>query len=216
MTLVELIVTFAVAAIFMAAAAMLVVPATKMTLEVKAMNRVHDDAAIIMETIVNELSYAGTYAGGSIQLTDVINVADPADDLCDYNGYYREVKYRDKGGNPAVMRVTTAEDVEGAEDDTETVALVGEGKLLIAYDQIEDDVTGNLPIREKIDWSYGKGLYRDNEIRLGFQKKTDDKNIITVRLTVINTTSGYSYTQETDVRCINVTAENIQKEAAGP
>lgn len=208
MTLVELIVTFAVAAIFMAAAAMLVVPATKMTLEVKAMNRIHDDAAIIMETIVNELSYAGTYAGGSIQLTDVI-IADPADDLCDYNGYYREVKYRDKGGNPAVMRVTTAADTEAA-------ALVGEGKLLIVYDQIEDDVTGNSPIREKIDWSYGKGLYRDNEIRLGFQKKADDKNIITVRLTVINTTSGYSYTQETDVRCINATAGKIQKETAGP
>lgn len=199
MTLVELIVTFAVAAIFMAAAAMLVVPATKMTLEVKAMNRVHDDAAIIMETIVNELSYAGTYAGGSIQLTDVINVADPADD-----DYYREVKYSDKGGNSAVMRVTTA-------DDTEAAALVGEGKLLIVYDQIEDDVTGNSPIH----WSYGKGLYRDNEIRLGFRKK-DDKNIITVRLTVTNTTSGYSYTQETDVRCINVTAENIQEEAAEP
>lgn len=209
MTLVELIVTFAVAAIFMAAAAMLVVPATKMTLEVKAMNRVHDDAAIIMETIVNELSYAEPYAGGFIQLTDVINVTDPADDLHDYNGYYREVKYSDKGGNPAVMRVTTAADTEAA-------ALVGEGKLLIAYDQIEDDVTGNLPIREKIDWSYGKGLYRDNEIRLGFQKKADDKNIITVRLTVINTTSGYSYTQETDVRCINATAGNIQKETAGP
>lgn len=202
MTLVELIVTFAVAAIFMAAAAMLVVPATKMTLEVKAMNRVHDDAAIIMETIVNELSYAGTYAGGSIQLTDVINVADPADDY-----YYREVKYSDKGGNSAVMRVTTA-------DDTEAAALVGEGKLLIVYDQIEDD--DGTSIREKIDWSYGKGLYRDNEIRLGFQKKADDKNIITVRLTVINTTSGYSYTQETDVRCINVTAEEIQEETAGP
>lgn len=202
MTLVELIVTFAVAAIFMAAAAMLVVPATKMTLEVKAMNRVHDDAAIIMETIVNELSYAGTYAGGSIQLTDVINVADPADDY-----YYREVKYSDKGGNSAVMRVTTA-------DDTEAAALVGEGKLLIVYDQIEDD--DGTSIREKIDWSYGKGLYRDNEIRLGFQKKAVDKNIITVRLTVTNTTSGYSYTQETDVRCINVTAENIQEEAAEP
>lgn len=207
MTLVELIVTFAVAAIFMAAAAMLVVPATKMTLEVKAMNRVHDDAAIIMETIVNELSYAEPYAGGSIQLTDVINVTDPADDLYDYNDYYREVKYSDKGGNSAVMRVTTAADTEAA-------ASVGEGKLLIAYDQIEDD--DGTSIREKIDWSYGKGLYRDNEIRLGFQKKAEDKNIITVRLTVINTTSDYSYTQVTDVRCINATAGNIQVETAGP
>lgn len=201
----ELIVTFAVAAIFMAAAAMLVVPATKMTLEVKAMNRVHDDAAIIMETIVNELSYAEPYADStgmatSIQLIDFVNdAADP------YNGYYQAVKYNDKGGNSAVIKVTTAAD-------TEAVALVGEGKLLIAYDQIDDDE--GTSIREKIDWSYGKGLYRDNEIKLGFQKKTGE-NIITVRLTVTNTTSGYSYTQETDVRCINVTEDKIT-EVAGP
>lgn len=187
MTLVELIVTFAVAAIFMAAAAILVVPATKMTMQVRGMNRVHDDAAIIMETIVNELSYADSF---DIVLTDKY----PDDATNPYNGYYQKVKYNDKGGNQAEMSVT---------DD-------GEARLQIVYAAI-DDGAGTL-IRNEIDWSYGKGLYRDNVIMLGFQKEDPNKNIIAVRLTVTNTTSGYSYTQETDVRCMSVEANKIIEE----
>lgn len=176
---------------------MLVVPATKMTMQVRGMNRVHDDAAIIMETIVNELSYADGYVDATN--TSAIQLTEECTDATNpYYGYYRKVKYNDKGGNQAVMGVT---------DD-------GEARLQIVYAAIED-VSGT-DIREEIDWSYGKGLYRDNEIELGFEKKADDKNIITVHLTVTNTTSGYSYTQETDVRCMNVMADNIKEETAGP
>ena len=175
------------------------------------MNRVHDDAAIIMETIVNELSYAESYADSTGMPTSIqlIGLVDDAEDP-DYDGYYQTVKYSDKGGNSAVMRITT-------ETDTEAVALVGEGKLLIAYEKVEEEKENGTVdlIRKEIDWSYGKGLYRDNKIRLGFKKKAGE-NIITVRLTVTNTTSQYSYTQETDVRCINVTQDKIQEETVGP
>lgn len=201
MTLVEMIVTFAVAAIFMAAAAMLVVPAMKMTLEVKGMNRVHDDAAIIMETIVEELSYANCYTGEGytegniayIKLTDKYPVTDLSDP---WYGYYQKIKYDSKGGTPAVMSVT------------ETAAAEGSGRLLITYEEIKDDEDNVL--QEKIDWSYGKELYGDNEIKLGF--KASGQRYIQVRLTVTNTASGYSYTQETYVRCINVDGSSIETE----
>lgn len=204
MTLVELIVTFAVAAIFMTAAAMLVVPAMKMTLHVKGMNRVHDDAAIIMETIVNELSYADSYVDQTAEgetLISAIQLTEKCDDSADslYNGWYQKVSYSDKGGNPAVMCVTSDTDPEGKD------------RLQISYSEIRSDDGNNTPIRDEVNWSYGKGMYRDNEIRLGFRKKTAE-NIITVKLTVTNLTSGYSYTQETDVRCMNVEESGIKEE----
>lgn len=200
MTLVEMIVTFAVSAIFMAAAAALVLPATKMTMRVKGMNRVHDDAAIIMDTIVNELSYADGYLSAEVDETaapPAITLREPypSGDAC--AGYYRQVAYSDKGGNPAVMYVDNAEDSEK------------KGRLQIRYAQIGSETEEEGIIREQIDWEYGKGLYRDNEIVLGFRKKEDGGNIITVHLTVTNTTSGYTYTQDTDVSCMNVKAERI-------
>lgn len=203
MTLIELIVTFAVAAIFMTAAAMLIAPATKMTLRIKGMNRVHSDAAIIMETVVNELSYADSYLEDGAADIPAIKLSDPYPPGDAYEGYYRQAAYSDKGGNPAVISVTS-------DDDTG-----GKGRLQIVYDAIKSDDGTDTEIRKEIDWSYGKGLYRDNEITLGFRKKPD-KNIITVRLTVTNTISEYSYTQETDVRCMNIKAEKIVEELPEP
>lgn len=209
MTLIELIVTFAVAAIFMTAAAALLLPAAKMTMRIKGMNRVHDDAAIILETIRNELGYADGYAENTdesgaaipaIQLTDAYpaDTGDPAYDDA-YTGYYRNVSYSDKGGNPAQISV---DDEEGSES---------KGRLQIVYAEISDTLADGVTmetVREEIRWKYGKGLYRDNQIRLGFQKKAD-RNIITVKLTVTDPVSGYSYTEETDIRCMNVKADRI-------
>lgn len=172
MTLIELIVTFAV-------------------------------AAIIMETVVNELSYADSYLEDGAADIPAIKLSDPYSDGDAYEGYYRQAAYSDKGGNPAVISVTS-------DDDTG-----GKGRLQIVYDAIKSDDGTDTEIRKEIDWSYGKGLYRDNEITLGFRKKPD-KNIITVRLTVTNTISEYSYTQETDVRCMNIKAETIVEESAEP
>lgn len=211
MTLVELVVTFAAAAIFMAAAALLVVPATKMTMHVKGMNRVHDDAAIIMETIRNELSYAYGYAENAeedgteiptIQLTEAYpgDTGDPAYDDA-YKDYYKNASYSDKGGNPAEISV----------DETEGDA---KGRLQIIYAEISDNPGGGEAtevVREEIKWGYGKGLYRNNRIRLGFQKKDQNKNIITVKLTVTDPATGYSYTEEADIRCMNVSADRIEE-----
>lgn len=203
MTLVEMIVTFAVAAIFMAAAAALVLPATKMTMQVKGMNRVHDDAAIIMETIVNELSYADGYlAEGTEEAAapPAITLSDPypVGDACE--GCYRRVAYSDKGGNPAVMYVDQNPDS------------VRNGRLQIEYAQIGSETDEEGIVREKIEWEYGGGLYRDNEVLLGFERKDPGKNIITVHLTVTNRTSGYTYTQVSDVSCMNVKAGRIAVE----
>lgn len=208
MTLVEMVVTFAVAAIFMAAAAALVLPATKMTLRIKGMNRVHDDAAIIMETIVNELSYADGYIGedGSAQVP-AITLKEPfARETGDsYHGYYQKAEYSDKGGNPAIIRTGTEGDGESKD------------RLQIIYAAIGSAEDEEGIVREEIKWEYGKGLYRDNRIRLGFQKKADaagnkEKNIITIQLTVTDPVSGYSYTQKSDVRCMNVTADRIKED----
>ena len=208
MTLIELVVTFAVAAIFMAAAALLVVPATKMTMHVKGMNRVHDDAAIIMETIRNELSYADAYTENTgtdipaIELKNLYpaNTGDAAYDAA-YAGYYKSAAYSDKGGNPAEISV----------DETDGD---NKGRLQIVYAKISDNPGGaeEEVIREEIRWWYGKGLYQNNQIRLGFKKKDPNKNIITVKLTVTDPSSGYSYTEEADIRCMNVKAERIKVE----
>lgn len=206
MTLIELVVTFAVAAIFMAAAALLVAPAARMTMHVKGMNRVHDDAAIIMETVRNELSYADTYtentgdAGAAIELKNPYS-ANPGDAAydADYSGFYKSVAYSDKGGNPAEISV----DEDGN----------NKGRLQIVYAEISDNPGGGadqVVVRDEIKWWYGKGLYQNNQIRLGFQKKADDKNIITVKLTVTDPSSGYSYTEEADIRCMNVNANRIK------
>lgn len=209
MTLIELVVTFAVAAIFMAAAALLVVPATKMTMHVKGMNRVHDDVAIIMETIRNELSYADAYTentGEDIPAIELKNpyptdAGAPAYDADYADGYYKSAAYSDKGGNPAEISV-------GGETDGDS-----KGRLQIVYAEISDNPDGAAQpevIREEIRWWYGKGLYQNNQIRLGFKKKSPDKNIITVRLTVTDPSSGYSYTEEADIRCMNVSADRIK------
>lgn len=202
MTLVEMVVTFAVAAIFMAAAAALILPATRMTMHIKGMSRVHDDAAIIMETIVSELSYAE----GSMDDAGSIP-AITLDDKCttdgdDYAGYYRKVSYTDKGGNSAVMKTGDESDGDEYKD-----------RLLILYSEIKLEAEGGTEtvIRPSVKWGYGKGLYQSNQIRLGFLKKNDDKNIITVRLTVTDPVSGYSYTEETDIRCMNVDHTRIIK-----
>lgn len=203
----EMVVTFAVAAIFMAAAAALVLPATKMTLHIKGMNRVHDDAAIIMETIVNELSYADGYIGESAS-SDVpaITLKEPFADAeagDPYVGYYQQAEYSDKGGNPAVIRTGAAGE--------------SEDRLQIIYSAIGSEEDEEGIVREEIKWEYGKGLYRDNRIRLGFRKKADaagnkEKNIITIQLTVTDPVSGYSYTEKTDVRCMNVSADRIKED----
>lgn len=212
MTLVEMIVTFAVAAIFMTAAAMLVVPATKMTMHIKGMNRVHDDAAIIMETIRNELSYADAYAaentgeGGTVIPAIQLKSAYPTDTAnasydAAYAGYYKIAEFSDKGGNPAEISVN---EEEGSES---------KGRLQIIYAEISDNPDGGAGevIREKIEWGYGKGLYQNNQLRLGFRKKDENKNIITVKITVTDPASGYSYTEEADIRCMNVMEERIKE-----
>lgn len=209
MTLIELIVTFAVAAIFMAAAALLIVPATKMTMHIKGMNRVHDEAAIIMETIRNELSYADAYTENTGTEVPTIGLkyaypTDAGDDAydADYAGYYKSAAYSDKGGNPAEIKV---DDQEGSES---------QGRLQIVYAEISDNPDGAAEsevIREEIKWWYGKGLYQNNQLRLGFKKKDPDKNIITVKLTIIDPTSGYSYTEEADIRCMNVNPDRIKE-----
>lgn len=207
MTLIELVVTFAVAAIFMAAAALLVAPAARMTMHVKGMNRVHDDAAIIMETVRNELSYADTYmentgdTGAAIELKNLYpaDTGDAAYDA-DYSGFYKIIAYSDKGGNPAEISV----DETGGNN---------EGRLQIVYAEISDNPDGgadSVVIRDEIKWWYGKGLYQNNQIRLGFKKKDPNKNIITVKLTVTDPSSGYSYTEEADIRCMNVLPSRIE------
>lgn len=208
MTLIELVVTFAVAAIFMAAAALLVAPAARMTMHVKGMNRVHDDAAIIMETVRNELSYADTYAentgdadAAAIELKNPYS-ANPGDAEydADYSEFYKSVVYSDKGGNPAEISV----------DETDGD---NKGRLQIVYAKISDNPGGGaetVVVRDEIKWWYGKGLYQNNQIRLGFKKKDLNKNIITVKLTVTDPSSGYSYTEESDIRCMNVNANRIK------
>lgn len=197
MTLVEMVVTFAVAAIFMVAAAALILPATRMTMHVKGMNRVHDDAAIIMETIVSELSFAEGK-------TDASSSAITLEDKIDDTGYYRKVSYTDKGGNPAEIRVGNDSDGEEYKE--------YKNRLMIFYSPITiGDETGE-EIRPAIKWGYGKGLYQSNEIWLGFKKMDPSKNIITVKLTVTDPASGYSYTEEADIRCMNVEGANIKSD----
>lgn len=201
MTLVELVVTFAVAAIFMATAALLVVPAAKMTMHVKGMNRVHDDAAIIMETIRNELTYADVYVESTDETSvPKIKIKNPFSEGTDFAGYYKNIAYSDKGGNPAEIGV----------DETNGDS---KGRLQIVYAAIEDKQNGEtITVRNEIRWQYGKGLYQNNQIKLGFKKKKDGENIITVKLTVTDPASGYSYTEEADIRCINVDKTRIEEE----
>lgn len=199
MTLVEMVVTFAVAAIFMAAAATLILPATRMTMRVKGMNRVHDDAAIIMETIVSELSFAEINTDDE-DTTPAITLKDKyTTDGDDYKDYYRKVSYTDKGGNPAEIRM--GEDADGDEY---------KDRLMIFYSAITMQDGTDTEIRPSVKWGYGRGLYQNNRIRLGFRKKAD-KNIITVKLTVTDPASGYSYTEEADIRCMNVQGTGIQE-----
>ena len=154
-TMVEVIVAFALSAIFMAAATALISPYTKIYLRLNAMNRVEDEVRIVSETIVNELTYATGYDTGGLYILE-----DP-----DLEGF-SQIKYSDKNGNPATLRA----------DQEKGLIIDYEG---IKYPNSEDY------LYEPTTWYYGKGFYKKNEVKeIKFEKWADNDNKIKYTLTV--------------------------------
>ena len=196
-TLVELMVAFAIAAIFMASATMLVSSFTNVYLRIINRNRIQDISNVIMEKVVEELTYASETATeveadkvkGSVMLSSE-----------DGEGNYYVVEYSNKDGNP--VRMSSQDDEHGKERG-----------LLLEYQPIYENNSpeGNI-LYEGSQWYMGAGFYKKNHIDLRF-RKLEDSSCIQVILMVSDEKGRYQKKTEKYVECIDLDPVDIQVDA---
>jgi hypothetical protein len=181
-TLVELIVSFALAAIFMTAALALVPSFTNVYLRIINMNRIHDISSVVLEKVVDELSYASGYEGGDLILSDPI----PGQE-----GVYSSVEYSDDTGNRVRMN---ADEERG---------------LLLTYQEIRSDDEDSEILYPKTEWYLGSGMYKGNRISLSFEQ-VENTSLIKIYLEVFSAEGVYSQKVETYAECIDLDADDIK------
>lgn len=187
-TLVELIVSFALAAIFMTAALALVPSFTNVYLRIINMNRIHDISSVVVEKVVDELSYASGYEGGDLILSN------PVPGL---EGVYGSVEYSDDTGNRVRMN---ADEERG---------------LLLTYQEIRSDDEESEVIYPETQWYLGSGMYKGNRISLAFEQ-VENTSLIKIYLEVFSAEGVYSQKVETYAECIDLDADDIKCGAAAP
>ncbi|MEF9840474.1 MAG: hypothetical protein RR275_06750 [Lachnospiraceae bacterium] len=99
-TLVELVVAFALAAVFMTAAVALISPFTNVYLRVVNMNRIHNISNVVMEKVVNELAFAGASNSTKILLKEETGAKE---------GYRSAIEYSDYTGSRVTMNTQDGE-----------------------------------------------------------------------------------------------------------
>lgn len=99
-TLVELVVAFALAAVFMTAAVALISPFTNVYLRVVNMNRIHNISNVVMEKVVNELAFAGASNSTKILLKEETGAKE---------GYRSAIEYSDYTGSRVTMNTKDGE-----------------------------------------------------------------------------------------------------------
>ncbi|POP33539.1 hypothetical protein C3B58_07000 [Lactonifactor longoviformis] len=197
-TLVELMVAFAIAGIFMVSAAMLVSSFTNVYLRIINRNRIQDISNVVMEKVVEELTYASETATevdadrvkGSVMLSGE-----------DSDGNYLVAEYSNKDGNP--VRMSTQADGEG-----------NQKGLLLEYQPIyENNSPDGAILYEGSQWYMGKGFYKKNQVDVRF-RKIENTACIQVTLTVSDEKGRYKKTTEKCVECIDLDPNDVQVEGS--
>lgn len=187
-TLVELIVSFSVLSILLAAVAVLLPSFLNQYNHVQSTSRTQTVGNTLMEMIEGQLSYA----------TSQINL------ITTENGDFTVVEYNDQDGNTIDMSVLTEqfETNFGLEEDSS----ISSGLFILRYAELADLEDENLVTRNAIDWGYTDDFYIGNTVTAFTVTKAASEyreNVLEVSFTLTNSKNGMENTFTRLIECTN-------------
>lgn len=187
-TLVELIVSFSVLSILLAAVAVLLPSFLNQYNHVQSTSRTQTVGNTLMEMIEGQLSYA----------TSQINL------ITTENDDFTVVEYNDQDGNTIDMSVLTDqfETNFGLEEDSS----ISNGLFILKYAQLADLEDENLVTRNAIDWGYTDDFYIGNTVTAFTVTKAASEyreNVLEVSFTLTNSKNGMENTFTRLIECTN-------------
>lgn len=218
-TLIELIISFALTAILMTSAAMVLSSYMRAFIWCNAAIQSRTVSDILMDTISAELNSAidaqaipVPESGGGESVSDI------AISLSDYSeGAYRKIILVDSRGNNLQIAKSDVfvEDDKNIPDDDNIKKLNDEerNRLVLRYIQYAIDSNGIKTDnkRKQMNWQYGVEAYKGNIVtQLGFNQIGDD-SLIRVTLTMKNEKTEQEYELNRIVECYNIPSEKISK-----
>ncbi|MDD3183840.1 MAG: type II secretion system protein [Anaerostipes sp.] len=192
MTLVELIVTFAILGILMTATIATLSPAMNVFQKVSAMSRGQSVASILLDKIGSEVETAT----GNVSIGNTANGTVLGENT---SGSY--ISYLDKDGQEVVM-YAGPNTSSSAEKNTETT-------LQIHYNK-------TLNLKEGIDWYFSKETYMNEKITSLTFQRIKNTTRIRIYLALENTRTGTTYERTKVVDCFKLDDSSFLKEGKLP
>lgn len=178
-TLVELMVSFTLTAIFMTAAVLVMSSFLKVYYRTNNISQSTSVADMLMENISSELSLAKQDSwSGKTEEKEAIRITRNSDGK-------DTIDYRDKNGNAVQMTVK-------------------DGLLCLVYKKQKD-----IAESEEVEWGYDEKVYLHNVINKLTFIKDKESNIITINMTLYNDKTGYSVNSQRVIECFNLKGSDI-------
>lgn len=173
-TLVELMVSFTLTAIFMTAAVLVMSSFLKVYYRTNNIAQTTSVSDMLMENITSELSLAALSSWDGSEGAPAIQITKGSDEK-------DSIGYCDKNGNSVIMNVS-------------------EGRIQLKYlAQVENGAA----VTNEINWGYTDNVYVNNEItKLTFNR--DGNDMITVELSLYNKKTGYTDNTKRVIKCFNM------------
>lgn len=188
MTLVELIVTFALLGILMAAAIATLSPAANVFQKVSAMSRGQSVSSILLDKIGSEIE------------TATGNVCISADGVNNTTGEGNWISYMDKQGQEVVIySAKEPHDSSGS----------GEKYLQLRYNK-------TVQLKEGIDWNYSKSTYMNEAIQHLVFQRVGGTNQVRIKLKLYNTRTETTYERTRVVECFKLDASGFISDGLFP
>ena len=204
-TLVEIIVTFTLTAIFMTSAAMVLSTFMRSHTVASAVATEQDVAAIVMNTVTSSLSAAKYNTGIFTEAAKPEGETLPADVEAGHSLLLlddgKTVWYVD-GESENVVKMYRGEDEDG--------------NGYLAMDYFVRPEAGAAPgaVWAKVPWKLGQGVYQNCSLKdFTVSRMGEDNSCLNVTLVIENKLAGDSHTfaMKRTVECYNLAADNIKK-----
>lgn len=179
-TLVELLVTFALLAIFLMSAAAVLTPATRVYLNLKYQSYAQSVSDILLERVCGQIASASA---------DEMVISDDGG----------KISFSDSKASPMYIALSSScVPDEGNED-------VASGFLLLHYRTIYYSDDGSRVLWNAVNWKYDLNAYQGFEIEsIHFEPVGDAKRAVKVELTLAHTRFNVRHTASRIVECYNL------------
>lgn len=188
-TLVELIVTFAMIGLFMTAAAFMITSSLRLFTRMQATSRAITVSDMILDKVAGEIS-AAAFPVGQPKQDDYYFWLDP-------NGEW--VVFKNRLDSPIAIFAANRNEDGTAKTDT-----LGEGELFVRYYKLEGS---NVQQQAELDWRYDDRVYmgyRISDLRFSQADAGKDPSVIRIDLTLVHKDTKFEYPTHRYARVYNM------------